>query len=66
LRTLRVGVFAGLSAFLVGAAVVQLHCGSNDAYHLAFGHFLPVAVLAIVTGTAVSAYLRMQNSVSDA
>jgi len=62
LRALRVGVFAGLSAFLVGAAVLQLHCGSNDAYHLAFGHFLPVAVLALLTGAAVSGYLRLQVS----
>ena len=62
LRALRVGVFAGLSAFLVGAAALQLHCGSNDAYHLAFGHFLPVAVLGLLTGAAVSGYLRLPVS----
>jgi hypothetical protein len=58
LRTLRVGLFAGLSAFLVGAAVTELHCGSGDAYHLAVGHYVPIAVLALVTGIVVSACLR--------
>jgi hypothetical protein len=61
-RTLRVGMYAGLTAFLIGAAVTELHCGSGDAYHLAFGHYLPVAVLASITGFVVSAYLRRRGS----
>lgn len=60
LRERRVGLFAGLSVFLLGALVTQLHCPSGNSYHLMLGHYLPVAVLAAVTTYGAALLLRMR------
>lgn len=61
----RVGLFAGLSAFLVGALATQLHCPSGDGYHLAFGHYLPIAILAVLTTVVAAPLLRVRAGLSD-
>lgn len=61
LRERRVGLFAGLSAFLVGALVTQLHCPYGDSYHLALGHFLPVAILSAAATYGAALLLRYRT-----
>jgi hypothetical protein len=61
LRPARVGILAGLSAFALGALGTELHCSARDGYHLAIGHYLPVLVMALVTGIFVARMLRMRN-----
>lgn len=46
----RVGVWAGISAFLVGLGVVTLHCGSHNLAHVCLEHFLPVVVYSWLVG----------------
>jgi len=60
LRPARVGILAGLSAFALGALATELHCAARDGYHLALGHYLPVLVMALVTGAFVARVLRMR------
>jgi hypothetical protein len=45
LRPFWTGLWAGLSAFLLGAFAIQLHCPSWEAGHMFAAHLLPVAVL---------------------
>lgn len=59
----RVGLFAGLSAFLVGALATQFHCASGDGYHLAIGHYLPIAILAAFTTLVAAPLLRVRSGV---
>jgi hypothetical protein len=61
LRPARVGIFAGLSAFALGAMATELHCASREGYHLALGHYLPVAVMALMTGVFVAIVLRTRT-----
>lgn len=61
LRERRVGLFAGLSAFLLGALVTQLHCPYGDSYHLAVGHYLPIAVLSAGTTYLAALLLRYRT-----
>jgi hypothetical protein len=61
LRERRVGLFAGLSAFLLGALVTQLHCPYGDSYHLALGHYLPIAVLSAATTWGAALLLRYRT-----
>ncbi len=49
LSPLTVGVFAGATAMLQGALVVQMMCPNTEAFHLALSHFVPVSVVALVT-----------------
>jgi hypothetical protein len=58
LRAARVGIFAGLAAFFVGAFVTELHCAARDAYHIAISHYLPVALLSIVAALVSAPLLR--------
>ena len=58
LRELRSGLFAGFAAFLVGALVTELHCPVADSYHLAFAHYLPIALLSCLTATLAVVVLR--------
>ncbi len=58
LVALRVAMFAGFSAFFIGALVTQLHCPMGSGMHLAFAHFLPVALLSAVVCGATAAVLR--------
>jgi hypothetical protein len=58
LREVRVGLFAGLSAFLLGALVAELHCPNGNSYHLALGHFLPISVFAALTTYTAALLLR--------
>ncbi|RMF21060.1 MAG: DUF1109 family protein [Deltaproteobacteria bacterium] len=58
LVALRVAMFAGFSAFFIGALVTQLHCPMSSAMHLAFAHFLPVALLSAVACGLTAAVLR--------
>jgi hypothetical protein len=58
LRAARVGVFAGLAAFFVGAFVTELHCPAKDAYHIALSHYLPIALLSIVAALISAPALR--------
>jgi len=64
LRERRVGLFAGLSAFLVGALVTQLHCPYGDGYHLALGHYLPVAILSAGATYGAAIFLRYRTRAS--
>lgn len=50
LNAKRVGVWAGVSAFLVGLGVVTLHCGSHNIAHVCLEHFLPVVVYSWLVG----------------
>lgn len=59
LRPVRAGIFAGLSAFALGALATELHCAARDGYHLALGHYLPVLVMAVVTGVIVARALKI-------
>jgi hypothetical protein len=61
LREVRVGLFAGLSAFLLGSLVSQLHCPNGDSYHLATGHFLPVSVFSVLTTYTAAVLLRSRT-----
>jgi hypothetical protein len=61
LRPARVGILAGMSAFALGALGTELHCSARDGYHLALGHYLPVLVMALVTGVFVARVLRMRT-----
>jgi hypothetical protein len=66
LNPARVGILAGLSAFALGAVGTQLHCGCNDGYHLALGHYLPVLAMALITGAIVARVLRMRTDARSA
>jgi hypothetical protein len=46
----RVGLWSGLSSFLVGLGVITLHCDSHNLYHVCFEHFLPVFVYSWLVG----------------
>lgn len=61
LRERRVGLFAGLSAFLLGALVTELHCPYGDSYHLALGHYLPIAVLSAAMTWGAALLLRYRT-----
>lgn len=61
LRPARVGILAGLSAFALGALATELHCAAREGYHLALGHYLPVLVMALVTGVFVARVLRVRT-----
>lgn len=61
LRPMRTALVAGVSAFAVGALATELHCGARDGYHLAIGHYLPVAVLAAVAALGVAGALRLST-----
>lgn len=65
LNELRVGLFAGVSAFLVGALVTEVHCAMGSGYHLAVGHYLPVALLAALTCALAAAILRLRLRGTD-
>jgi hypothetical protein len=43
------GAWAGVSAFLLGLGVVQMHCSAWEMDHVMMGHILPVALM---TGAA--------------
>ncbi len=64
LHRARAGLLAGLSAFLLGALVTELHCPVSDAYHLAFAHYLPIAILSSLT--CVLATLLLRDPAKDA
>lgn len=59
LNELRVGMFAGLSAFLVGAIVTELHCASDSSHHLALGHYLPVVLFSAAACVLAAAIIRV-------
>jgi len=61
LNALRIGVFAGLSAFLVGALVTELHCPNPSSVHVALAHFLPVTLLTMATCAVAAAFLRIRQ-----
>jgi len=49
------GAWSGASAFLLGAAVDQLHCPTWEAEHIVSAHLLPVFFLTLLT-TFVGSY----------
>jgi len=53
----RTGIWAGVSAFLVGLGVVTLHCGSHNLAHVCLEHFLPVLVYSLLVGWLGSRWL---------
>ena len=55
---LRTGMHAGLAAFLIGSIATELRCGADSAYHVAFGHYLPVILFSAVTAIVAAAVLR--------
>ncbi|MEO8874407.1 MAG: NrsF family protein [Polyangiaceae bacterium] len=48
------GAALGAAAGAWGAVLIDLHCASNDMQHIALGHLLPTAVLAVI-GAVVGA-----------
>jgi hypothetical protein len=58
LDVLRVGMFTGFSAFLLGALVTELACMNGSGYHLALGHYLPVVLLSALSSVIAAAALR--------
>ncbi len=58
LIALRVALFAGFSAFLIGALVTQLHCPMVSNMHLAFAHLLPVMLLSAAACGITAALLK--------
>lgn len=53
----RTGLWAGLSSFLLGSAVVTLHCASTNPTHVLLEHFLPVLVYSLLVSWAGLAWL---------
>jgi hypothetical protein len=51
-RAFRAGLWAGLSAFLLGLGAVTLHCPSGDLFHVCMEHFLPVLIYSGVMAWA--------------
>jgi hypothetical protein len=51
-RPFQVGAWSGISAFLLGAWTLQLHCPNWEGDHLMMAHLMPVAVLAFGTAFA--------------
>ncbi len=43
------GAWSGLSAFLLGAVTIQIHCPDWEMGHMVFAHLLPVAFFAFLT-----------------
>jgi hypothetical protein len=64
LRPLRIALFAGVSAFALGALATEFHCAAQDAYHLAVGHYAPVSLLAAATAWIVARSLGSRLSAS--
>lgn len=50
LKPLKVGLWAGISSFLVGLGVCTLHCGSHNFTHICLEHFLPVLAYSGLIG----------------
>ncbi len=48
----RTAFWAGLSSFLLGSAVVTLHCASTNPTHVLLEHFLPVLVYSLLVSWA--------------
>jgi hypothetical protein len=46
----RVGLWSGLSSFLVGLGVITIHCDSHNLYHVCFEHFFPVLAYSWLAG----------------
>ena len=44
----RAGAALGVASGAWGALAIELHCGLSGSMHIALGHVLPVAVLAVV------------------
>ncbi len=42
------GAWAGSSSFLLGTAVIQLHCPSWEMHHVMVGHLMPVALMTLL------------------
>jgi hypothetical protein len=51
------GAYAGVAAFLIGAAAVRIACPIDDPIHVFTAHFLPVALWSYVSAAAGSAWL---------
>ena len=58
LREYATGMFIGLSAFLLGALVVQMVCGETDTYHMIFAHYVPTIIGAVAVGLISGVVLR--------
>jgi hypothetical protein len=57
-----VGLFAGSSALLSAALVVQMTCPSCDAWHLAVAHYLPILVAAWIAALLSPLLLRPKRA----
>ncbi len=49
------GAWSGVSAFLLGAITIQIHCPNWETGHMVFAHLLPVAFFTFLT-TFAGAY----------
>lgn len=49
------GAWAGVSAFLLGAVTIQIHCPDWETGHMVFAHLLPVAFFTFLS-TFIGAY----------
>jgi hypothetical protein len=54
-----VGLFAGLTALLQGALLVQLTCPITEPFHLALTHYAPLIFIAAVASAASGWLLRI-------
>jgi hypothetical protein len=50
LNARRVGLWSGVSSFLLGLGVITLHCDSHNLYHVCLEHFLPVLAYSWLVG----------------
>jgi hypothetical protein len=57
LKPYRAGLWAGLSAFLMGLAAITLHCPSGNLFHILMEHFLPVLVYAFLVAALTAGWL---------
>ena len=50
LNARRVGLWSGVSSFLLGLGLITLHCDSHNLYHICLEHFLPVLAYSWLVG----------------
>ncbi len=50
LNARRVGLWSGVSSFLLGLGLITLHCDSHNLYHVCLEHFLPVLLYSWLVG----------------
>ncbi len=57
-----VGLFAGLTALLQGAILVQVVCPQTEPFHLALSHYAPLIVVSVLASGVSGWLLRLAGS----